>query len=211
MKVLTYLASFLLLAATSGLAQNSLQIQAQLWEVSQTKALEFIDSAKGQKDVTALVDGLEEQLAAGSEEVKLLSLPSIVSRSGQRARVSSGAQEYISSYKASPDGKTDMAVRGRAILGTELEVDPVLGPDGQVMDVNFAFKHALSEPEFEEITVKGPVTGDDLQAERVKENAAEMVSAITIKNGETHFLGTVPQSKSGTTLLLVFLHANVQE
>lgn len=184
---------------------TGIRLRIEAWQMPNLSALKTLDEARNGSDSTEIVQRLRKD---AGDDVRLLTLPSVISLSGHRTRVQAGAKEFVESYVADKEGKTEIPRMGTYIDGSEFEVDVVLRPDGKVMDINLAFQYAFGPATLRDTTIIGPVTGRELQTQIVEQNLGEVVSTVMILDGQTKLIGTIPNREKDATIL-VFLFAEV--
>lgn len=113
----------------------------------------------------------------------------IETRSGQRVRVSTNDErEHGKNFELKQDGSTNSST-GRREVGTSIELDPVLGEDGYMIDVNFAINHDFAAP-----TERWAPSSARLQTKRVESRLtdfhnAKVNSALSMIDGSVKLLG----------------------
>jgi len=185
-----------------------LNLRVELWQVPKMTGVEILDRARGKADTTDITLDLRKCAKSNDPDITLLALPGLTARSGQRAKVESGRNEYVSSYRIDEKTEQEVPVMSTYLTGTSLETDAVIGADGVSIDINLAFKHALEEPILKDRTVIGPISGKELQVQSVLENRAELTTSTTLLSGQTRLIGSLPVKKTDS-LLLIFLYGEV--
>jgi type II secretory pathway component GspD/PulD (secretin) len=165
-----------------------LRMRVELYEVPKADALKVItetDSKPSADDAMAIVRGLVE-----SGDARLLASPSLITRSGQRAKIEAGESiEYVASYKP-VDGK-DAPVVKKVLAGTSVEVEPTVGADGQTIDVNIAISMARGKPTFHKRKIVAPASGLEREVESVSIAAQTLSLAFTTITGQTQLVGNL--------------------
>ena len=99
-------------------------------------------------------------------------------------------------------------------VGSRLEIDPVLGPDGHTMDLNLApeYQHAL--PALPSFDVSAPASTYNVQSLRPVFHVSKLSTAITMSSGMTRLLGVwkpegTPEFDKGDILQAAFIKADV--
>lgn len=143
----------------------------------------------GKLDASEALRELEGLVAAGKAE-RLPPIP-LETRSGQR-----GSRGYGSEIRL----VTKVAVdeKGNIFTGTEsfadhtnLEIDPVLGPDGGTIDLNFAFERPFEAPLRRDVFARHPA-GGRLVVAAVEPRAGNVTTAMTIASGTPRLVSIWP-------------------
>ena len=79
--------------------------------------------------------------------------------------------------------------RDTRCVGTRLEVDPVIGPDGQRVDVNLIVEHHFAPPGERRMFVGQTTEQGRLEMPGVDFHSAKLSTAITLLDGRTQLLG----------------------
>lgn len=153
-------------------------------------------------DHTAAFKAVEDAVAQG--KAKILRTAWIETRSGQRCTASTGT-EYMhvgTPYLGRPvkDGKEGAAASSAgAVLSVEhetqfvgfrFEADPVIGPDGQTIDVNMALHYDTAPPSQRFAPAGGADSVLRVDSPATDFHRSEVSTAITLKSGATRLLGT---------------------
>jgi hypothetical protein len=150
-------------------------------------------------DHTAALKTLEESAAQGSATI--LRTAWLETRSGQRATFEA-ITEYMEPgpptlFRAAKEGDKDVSAPSSNLsvehetrtVGLRFELDPVIGPDGRTIDVNFALSYDTAPPAprpepaggGEKVLRAGSTTTDFRRI--------EVTSALTLTSGATRLLG----------------------
>jgi hypothetical protein len=174
---------------------------------------------------------IEAEAAQG--RIKILRTTWIEGKSGQRVKAQSGDEHIfftemkISSLCAaekpkntSSDGKAATPPNATtsagmptyapsfdmALVGTQIEVDPVIGPDGKTVDVNFSIEHDTAPPTLHQEPI--PAAGDVMRVDApgTDFHKSRLTSAVTLTGGMTRLLGiwkpeTLPEGEKNTDVL----------
>jgi hypothetical protein len=170
-----------------------------------------VKEAAKKADHTAILTQLEGFVAGG--RAKRLDMLRLETRSGQRATVTSAqAMQYPTTLTMDEKGRSEVAQEQR-FVGTKLEIDPVIGPDGMTMDVNYAVDYHFAPPtqRWEAAAITGPRR---LETRAIDFHTATMRSATTLFSGFTKLLGTwAPEGAQGAEaprrLQLAFLRGTI--
>lgn len=196
-----------LIAVTDQNRPSVLRLRVEFYEMQKETALEIIKAADSQPAADAATALLKKLVGAG--EVKLLSSPSLITRSGQRAKIESGEKlEYVSGY-VGKDGK-DVPKMKSVLIGTSVECDPVVGADGNTLDIAIAVSMARGEPKVTKRKIVGPASGLEREVESVAINEGKLTLAFTTLSGQTQLIGNLQADKvDAPTAVLAFVTTTV--
>jgi len=155
-----------------------------------------------------------------AEGVKILSTNWITTRSGQRSKVVAGREHmhHVAASLGTPAAAGNKA-HGSSItretdvqhVGTQLEVDPVLGDDGVTIDLSFRLEYDYAPPSLE-----GQAVGDGgeqeiaVDARTTTFSEARLTTAATMRSGSIRMMGTWHPKKGGEKVMqAVFVRAQV--
>ena len=170
----------------------------------------LMKEANRAQDHRVLWEHMRALVTQGSaHEVSTLSLDT---RSGQRAIASQGGyREYPDGFSLANSGLLEVKHSGRSV-GTQFEVDPVIGPDGSLMDLSFALEHDFA-PTVERWVHLDPAEGKRLDCQMTDFFAAKVVTSITARSGTVKLLGVWAPEGAGPEhaghLQAAFLSAEV--
>jgi len=180
--------------------QGDLRISAEFYELPAAAALNFTSQNKAgtlSPDAHAELTKLSQ-----TEEGKLISTPTVICRSGQRAKVEGGkTMRFLTAYEIKDE--QEVPKYSELFVGSHLEVDSVLGPEGKLIDVNFIVAHSI-DPEVTESEVLTPLTKTMAKVQIPQENRAYLVTASTFEAGTSKIVGTATSpSDPGRTIIFV--------
>lgn len=146
------------------------------------------------QDHRVLWEHMQALVAQGSaQDVNILSLDT---RSGQRAIASQGGYlEYPDGFSLAKSGLLEVKHSGRSV-GTQFEVDPVIGPDGSLMDLSFALEHDFAPP-VERWVHLSPSEGKHLDCRMTDFAAAKLTTSIAARGGTVKLLGVWAPTGAG--------------
>jgi len=189
--------------------QSEIPIRVEIYELSMTHAQELLESCEGQSDHTAERNAVRQLVKEGG--AKLIALPSVISRSGQRSKIVDAyeipylEQVGIKSENGEEKPKQESMFGSRPV-GTILEVDPVLGADNWTIDLNFTLEHHTAPPEHISVSkgIEMPVF-----------HSKEITTQLSLLKGSYILVGSwKPTGKQeydkNDLMQVVFLTANVQ-
>ncbi|MEZ5304228.1 MAG: hypothetical protein R3F11_26835, partial [Verrucomicrobiales bacterium] len=185
--------------------RNSVQLRlaAEVYAIDCADALALF---KVRNTTRALKQGVMELVEEG--EAELVAFPALVTRSGQRAKAESGWDlDYTSGIEVK-DGKAS-PTQGSVRVGCSLEVDPVIGSDGETIDVNIALSVSRGEPK---VLARKVAVGDtEWRFESVELDRRTLSTAFTTLSGQPQFIGSIAGSNATEPTYLVFVDAEVIE
>jgi len=160
----------------------SLMIQLHLVEADGSLVREMLHKSIEQNDHAALLNELRS--SAKATDIDTLH---IVTRSGMRVKASSVTEfSQSTGYISDKPGRSESEKESWP-YGTTFYADPVLGPDGKTVDINFTIKHDYAPPveRWETIAWNGP---EKLQALMVDTFQAKYSSVISMLAGTTRLV-----------------------
>jgi hypothetical protein len=141
----------------------------------------------------------------------ILSSQRVDTRSGQRCLIEAVEEHYFLKKLAQDDKHRMVAEYEMRPVGTRLEIDPVLGPDGYTIDLNLApeYHHAAPTPPL--IAVPSDGQAVRVQATAPVFHSSQLTTAITVTSGMTRLLGVwkpegKPEFDTADVLQAMFIH-----
>jgi hypothetical protein len=159
------------------------------YRVDGAMALSVAHEAAGKEDVDGLLENLNGLATAG----KAQRLPSIYleTRSGQRGVRQSG-EERATVTKVSLDSEGNVFANTESLPSeTSLEIDPVLGPDDQTIDVNVSLTWPFGAKMQRNLFV-GQTAAGRLEVPVTDSRWRKVVTAMMIGSGRTKLLSISP-------------------
>ena len=141
-------------------------------------------------------------------EAALFASPSLVTRSGQRAKVDAGKEVRFVGGVEVVDG-VEKLVFEIVRDGLSFEVDPVLGADGITIELNVAMSVPLGEAEFRKQPILLPVSGKVVEPEMPLFNRAQLTTATTMLSDQPQFIGTLSGGMEEDVALVAFITSSV--
>jgi hypothetical protein len=180
-------------------AQNSvgqyLTFNVQLVEADAGEVRASVKEAATRADHTPIFAKYQDEIAQG--RAKALETIRLETRSGQRAtNTSTQERQYPTEFTTDEEGRSDISQEVRPV-GPRLEIEPVIGPDGVTIDINYAIDHHFAPPtdRWETTSLTGPKR---LETRVVDFHTANLKSAVTLLSGSTKLLGVwVPEGAPG--------------
>ena len=180
-----------------------IHVRAEVYELPLDRFLPIKEQSIANADYYPAVQRI---LSAG--DAKLIAMPAVQTRSGQRAKVSSGrAETFVSKFEVK-DGR-DHPVEDSVFVGNSFEIDPVLAADDVTMDINFALSLSTGELEVHDRSVLAPVSGTLVPARVVTCESDSIITSTVVLDRQPTFVGTIGKPTS-EAVRLVFLIASVQ-
>jgi len=201
--------------------RGSTAFRFEFYEVPALLALRIEQSASAHADNTPEWETLQSLL--GENGIRLLNVALVQARSGERATYENGETYlYPVGYEAEPaEGKDDgesasTLLFEERLVGTTIEIDPVVGADDHTIDLNFGLEFDTAPPSWV-ATEAGPRKTDhgDLPRHATRIHAKKLTTQLTLHDGAVRLLASwtptgKPEFESGDTRYLVFFAANIQ-
>ena len=170
-----------------------LDINAEFFEADAAVIRQVVNDAPAQVDHSPLAARLEALADKG--EAKRIATLHMPTRSGQRARVLR-ALDGRKVFSMTVDRKNDVEIEAdEGAVETNLEVDPVIGPDGVTIDVNYSLTHHYS-PLSERWEPLVPGSPRVIETHLTNYHSAKVDTSITLLSGMTSLCGVWPTENS---------------
>ncbi|MCF6311163.1 MAG: type II and III secretion system protein [Verrucomicrobiales bacterium] len=191
------------------LTYQQISVRAEIYELPSRLALQLLESCEDQGDHTPERNAVRQLMKQG--DAKLIALPSILSRSGQRSKIIDAYEvPFLANALPQKDVKAKKTPQPLEItsrpVGTLFEVDPVLGADNWTIDLSFQLEHHTGPPEFIDVSdqLKTPVFHNK-----------EITTQVTLLKESYLLIGTwkptgKPEYENSDLMHVIFLTANVQ-
>jgi len=188
--------------------EHSLSVNFSFFDLPEARALALERRAANQSEHDREYETVLEEVRQGT--ARIVTTARILARSGQRSRFADSEairvfRGYAGDEKNEDEGKLEEPQPAFAIenIGTEVEVDPVLGPDNLTIDMNIRVRHHLAPMEWSEVDSRRPVF-----------SVGAVTRSVTILDGQVLLLGSwsVPAVNGETgerTRRLVFVTPTV--
>lgn len=204
-----------------------LVIIVEFIEVEQADFCDWLLENPVTTDATPLRMEVQEWVRAG--KAKIFDTAVVHARSGQRAKVEA-IRESVYPTEYDPPGAAAMGIEGKnekgevvelippnaaafetRNVGTTLEVDPVLGADGETVDLNLAPEIVQADENSEHITVLGDT---EMVVTMPRFLTSKVTTQVAVRAGDYAFLGSSRLGKPGLRdaedpILLFFVRCDV--
>lgn len=181
---------------------TSIHVRAEIYELAKPHVIQLIESAAHESDHRPERNAAKRAVQQGKG--RLVAMPSVIGRSGQRSTVEDLAEMFQLVVVAEREGETEEKGRESKrgfTFGTTFEVDPVLGADEYTIDLNFRLEH---DPDSEANWPSASSSGSTGFVTRPK----SISSQITVIDGSYLLVGN--WTSGDGTMQVVFLTATVQ-
>lgn len=196
--------------------EKLVSIRIEIFQMPSSQALQFQRTAEAEDDHARewqAVLGLVEKGSA-----RFVTSATIQARSGSRAKVEAVAEsfhitEYFSAEeKANPRRFPQFETR---MVGTQLEIDPVIGPDGQTLDLNVNLEFHTAPPTVKIERVRFPDADRETEVEVAEFHAVTHTAQMMMLAGQVKLLGAwrptgKPEFESSDAMQVAFLKADIQ-
>ena len=107
-------------------------------------------------------------------------------------------------WKQREEGK-DVPVEEPVFLGTQVELEALVGVDQRTIDLTYHLSRTFGEPVEGTKTVIAPVSGEEKTLKTIEVPTGVIQSSIACLDGQTRLLGTmqVPDEGAGETILVL--------
>ncbi len=174
-----------------GRKRNRVRVRAEVYELSRAEALALQRAAGGGRSGAECSRMIDEWFEEG--RATLVALPSLVTKSGQRAKIEMGREQRVLMGYAAKDGK-DVAEIEMVQVGLQLEVDPFVRFTSDSIDLNLALSLTRGEPEMGRRTIRLPVSGEEAEIDTIRLPQAKLVTALSLSDGQPVFAGIVNET-----------------
>ncbi|MFT5467839.1 MAG: hypothetical protein ACI8UO_002946 [Verrucomicrobiales bacterium] len=170
------------------------------------------------------------ETATAKGETSILRSLWIEGQSGQRSKIESGRDHGYhagaeSTAKADSENPAIAQISGEEwmtgiqktqLVGTSVEVDPLISADGQTIDLNFSFSYDYAPPTRTGAPKLNPNGGIEMDAPATSFHQAKVTTSMTIQSGATRMIGTwkptgAEEFEHADLLQAVFIRADVRQ
>jgi len=178
--------------------EKSIHVRVEIYELANSHVVQLIESAAHETDHTPERNAAMRAVKEGKG--RLVAIPSVIGRSGQRSTVED-LTELFHPYPAAEGVEQKKESNDGTSFGTILEVDPVLGADEYTIDILIHLVHNL---------VSGPKLPSPLDPsqEVLVTCPKSITSQITLIDGSYRLLGNWISDEE--MMQVVFLTASIQ-
>ena len=173
---------------------------------------QLLKETNGIADHTEVWKKAEQLVAQG--EATVLSTERLESRSGQRCTIEAVEEHrFINGFTKDEKGQWNVGFEMRPV-GTRLEIDPVVGPDGYTIDLNLAPEYHHAPPTLPGADASAPAGTYNVQSLLPIFHMSKLSTSITMGSGMTRLLGVwkpegKPEFDDGDILQAVFIKADI--
>ncbi len=181
-------------------------LQLHLVQADAPTIRQILQGTQNKADHSEQWKRLSEMVAQG--KAKPLGTLALETRSGQRASLESSSEhEHCTGFTVDEKGHLEVNSESKPV-GLKVEIDPVMGPDGDTLDINYALEYHFAPP-VERSDMIGSV-----EAAFTDFRCAKITTAISMINGMTRLLGTwkpfgTPELDGADVLQAAFLTAEI--
>jgi hypothetical protein len=173
---------------------------------------QLLKESNGIADHTEVWKKAEQLVAKG--EATVLSTQRVETRSGQRCTIEAVEEHrFVNSFAKNEKGLWSVGFEMRPV-GSRLEIDPVLGPDGYTIDLNLAPEYHHAPPTLPSFDASAPAGTYNVQLLLPVFHVSKLTTSITTGSGMTRLLGVwkpegKPEFDHGDVLQTAFIRADV--
>lgn len=189
-----------------------LSFNAHLVETDAATLRAMLKEASVQAEHRALWAHMQELISQGkAREAGMLRIDT---RSGQRSNIERGERRTYGTNFTLVEQGWCMADQTERTVGTSLEIDPVIGPDGRTVDLSFALKNHYAPPTERWALIGQSTRGEKLESLVMDFHTGEVTTAITVLDGMTKMLGVwkpegAPEPERADNLQTAFLTTDI--
>ncbi len=189
---------------------KQINVRAEIFELPSLQILQLLESSQGEGEHSPERNALLEAVRKG--KARLVASPSIICRSGERAKVTSTSQIIIFREPVEEDedesDEEEKSNREELEYGTIFELDPVLGADEYTIDLNLKLDHDTAPPS--EISGKEKLSKQQLLLHR-----KSLTLQLTLKDGNSILIGNWkptgdPRFEKNDLGHVIFITASIQ-
>lgn len=188
-------------------APRTLHCETHLFELEATDLFALEKKHPTHPDASALLDALFQNAETGT--ARLVDSVSLLSKSGQRATSENVLDTPVfNRLKITSQGHPQL-FHGNLLAGTRFEIDPIVGSDGQTLDLTFALEHPLSPAQTRVVDLAAPGQ-PPLTVSLTDHGQAKVQSTFTLISGRARVLavwrpadapGTAPSDRLRIAIL----------
>ena len=173
---------------------------------------QLVQETTGIADHTEVWKKAEALVAQG--KATILSTQHVETRSGQRCSIEAVEEHsYVTKFAKNEAGHMTATYEMRPV-GTRIEIDPIIGPDGYTIEMNLAPEYHHAPPTPPKAPQQPAGNAFQVQTSVPVFHASKLSTAITIGNGMTRLLGVwkpegTPEFDKGDILQAAFIKADV--
>lgn len=194
-------------------SSNNLSFHLQTFQLPVAAAVVLTQATASSADHTAELERLSKAAADPASPVKAIATSFVRTKSGQRVRIAAERQHaYIAEADAGKDGHLNHIEREFKGLGFDVEIDPVLGPDGLTIDVNIASTCASAPPDEASETSTDLLSGKPFTTPTSAFHIKNVTTALSMTSGSSKLLSIWtptgrPEFEKGDVRWVTFLTA----
>jgi len=194
-------------------SNNNLSFHLQTFQVPVAAATVLMQATASNADHTAELERLSKAASDPASQVKAIATSFVRTKSGQRVRIAAERQHaYIAEADAGKDGHLHKLAQEIKGLGFNVEIDPVIGPDGFTIDVNIASNCASAPPDEASETSTDLVSGKPFTTPTSAFHLKTVQTAITMTSGSSKLISVWtptgrPEFEKGDVRWVTFLTA----
>ncbi|MBL9142746.1 MAG: hypothetical protein JNM99_03595 [Verrucomicrobiaceae bacterium] len=191
----------------------NLSFHLQTFQLPAAAATVLMHATTSTADHTAELERLVKAAADPASNVKAVADSFVRTKSGQRVRIAAERQHtYISEADVGKDGHLHNLAQEIRGLGFNVEIDPVLGPDGATIDVNIASTCASAPPDEGSETSTDLLSGKGFTTPTSAFHVKTVQTALSLISGSSKLLNIwkptgKPEFETGDVRWVSFLTA----
>ncbi len=176
-------------------APRVFSVQVTLIDVSTGELGALLEEIAAKDNHLAVLERFEK---AGAQVVGSVN---VETKSGQRLMTKMGREvSYLSEFAVRVDGSSEEESREVEPVGLSLELDPVVGNDGQTLDLNIAIRHSAESGKLRMVPV-GTLAGKRVEVGIQDFANTNWMTAATLLSGQSRLLGVAPAEEEGRSRL----------
>lgn len=194
--------------------RNNLSFHIQTFQLPVAAATVLTQATASVADHTSELERLSRAAADPASKVKAIATSFMRTKSGQRVRIAAERQHaYIAEADVGKDGHLHHLAQAKLGLGFNVEIDPVIAPDGFTIDVNITSTCASAPPDESSETSTDLLSGKSFTKPTSAFHLKTVQTALSMISGSSKLLSVWtpsgrPEFEKGDVRWVTFLTAH---
>lgn len=194
---------------------QQMTIRVEIYQLPALVALNLEQNAATEADHTPGWENVIRMVGRG--EATFVTSANVIARSGQRSRAEDMFESNYTDYRPVDPEKKDrvIPVFETHQIGTIFEVDPVLGPDNKIIDLNLTLEHHSAPPTYRTVSVKFADSEQIFNLPAPEFHVKKITTQLTMKEGNVKLIGAwrptgKPEFQANDLMQIAFLKIDIQ-